>query len=61
MYWKNPKDSDKWNTCCNLKFKQNSFDKGVMYPKDADGMAYSVDPDQVAPLGAVWSWCTLFV
>ena len=25
----------------------------VMHPKDADGMANSVDPDQTAPLGAV--------
>ena len=31
-----------------------------MYPKDADGMANSVDPDQTAPLGAVWSGSTLF-
>ena len=43
-----------------LKFKQNSFDKGVMHPKDADGMAYSADPDQDAPLGAVWSGSLLF-
>ena len=26
-----------------------------MSPNDADGMANSVDPDQTAPLGAVWS------
>ena len=25
----------------------------VMSPKDADGMANNVDPDQTAPLGAV--------
>ena len=33
-----------------------------MSPKDADGMASSVDPDQTAPLGAgaVWSGSTLF-
>ena len=31
-----------------------------MRPKDADGMANSVDPDQTAPLGAVWSGSTLF-
>ena len=30
-----------------------------MSPKDADGMANSVDPDQTAPL-AVWSGSTLF-
>ena len=28
-----------------------------MHPKDADGMANSVDPDQTA---AVWSWSALF-
>ena len=26
-----------------------------MHPKDAAGIANSVDPDQTAPLGAVWS------
>ena len=31
-----------------------------MGPKYADGMANSVDPDQTAPLGAVWSGSTLF-
>ena len=38
-----------------------------MSPKDADGMANSVDPDQIAPVGAqtfplgsVWSGSTLF-
>ena len=28
--------------------------------KDADRIANSVDPDQTAPLGAVWSGSTLF-
>ena len=32
----------------------------VMCPNDADGMANSVDPDQTAPLGAVWSGSALF-
>ena len=32
----------------------------VMSPIDADGMANSVDPDQTAPLGAVWSGSALF-
>ena len=32
----------------------------VMSPNDADGMANSVDPDQTAPLGAVWSESALF-
>ena len=31
-----------------------------MNPKDANGMANSVDPDQTAPLGAVWSGSALF-
>ena len=31
-----------------------------MHPNDVDGMANSVDPDQTAPLGAVWSGSTLF-
>ena len=29
-----------------------------MSPNDADGMAISVDPDQIR--GAVWSWSALF-
>ena len=32
----------------------------VTSPNDADGMANSVDPDQTAPLGAVWSGSALF-
>ena len=32
----------------------------VMRPTDADGIANSVDPDQTAPLGAIWSGSTLF-
>ena len=31
-----------------------------MRPKDADGIANCVDPDQTAPLGAVWSGSALF-
>ena len=31
-----------------------------MSPNDADGIANSVDPDQSAPLGAVWSGSALF-
>ena len=31
-----------------------------MHPKDADKMAKSVEPDQTAPLGAVWSGSALF-
>ena len=32
----------------------------VMSPNDSDGMANSVDPDQTAPRGAVWSGSALF-
>ena len=31
-----------------------------MHPKDAEGIANSVDPDQTAPLGAVLSESALF-
>ena len=31
-----------------------------MHTKDAAGIANSVDPDQTAPLGAVWSGSALF-
>ena len=30
-----------------------------MQPKDADGMANSIDPDQTASSEAVWSWSAL--
>ena len=31
-----------------------------MHPKDVEGIANSVDLDQTAPLGAVWSESALF-
>ena len=31
-----------------------------MHPKDAERIANSVNPDQTAPLGAVWSGSALF-
>ena len=31
-----------------------------MHPKDEEGIANSVDPDQTAPLRAVWSGSALF-
>ena len=31
-----------------------------MSPNDAEGIANSVDPDQTAPLGAVWSGSAMF-
>ena len=30
-----------------------------MHPKDTDGMANSIDPDQTASAEAVWSWSAL--
>ena len=38
-----------------LKFEQNSFTE-----EDAARIANSVDPDQTAPVGAVWSGSALF-
>ena len=31
-----------------------------MHPQDAEGIANSVDPDQTAPVEAVWSGSVLF-
>ena len=31
-----------------------------MHPKDAEGIANSVDADQTAPVGTVWSGSALF-
>ena len=31
-----------------------------MHPKDAEGIANSLDPDQTAPRGAIWSGSALF-
>ena len=31
-----------------------------MHPKDANGMANSLDPDQTVSSKAVWSWSALF-
>ena len=47
MYRKSPKNSDI------RKIRTVSFYYGIMGPKDADGLANSVDPDQTAPLGAI--------
>ena len=60
-YRKFPKYSDTQNICCNhSKIWTMWLYHRVMSPKDADGMANSVDPDQTAPVGAVWSGSTLF-
>ena len=60
-YRKTSKISDTWKNGCNYpKIGTVWFYYRVMGPKDTDGMANSVDPDQTAPLGAVWSRSTLF-
>ena len=56
-----PKYSDTQKICCNhSKIWTMWLYHRVMSPNDADGMANSVDPDQTAPLGAVWSGSALF-
>ena len=60
-YRKFPKYSDTQNVCCNhSKIWTMWFYHRVASSKDADGMANSVDPDQTAPQGAVWSGSALF-
>ena len=60
-YCKFPKYSDTQNIYCNhSKIRTMWLYHRVMSPNDADGMANSVDPDQTAPLGAVWSGSALF-
>ena len=36
------------------------INNATMHHKDAGGLANSVDPDQTAPVGAVWSVSALF-
>ena len=58
---KNPKISHTRKNCCNYpKSCTLWFYHGIMRPKDADGMANSVDPDSTAPIWAVWSGSTMF-
>ena len=53
-YCKNPKNLDTRKISCNYpKIGTVSFYCRVMGSKDADGMTNSVDPDQIAPQGAV--------
>ena len=47
-------------TVITLQVEQDGFSLRVMHPNDAEGIANSVDPDQTAPLGAVWSESALF-
>ena len=61
-YRKFPKYSDTQNICCNhSKIWTTWLYHRVMGPNDADGIANSVDPDQTASVGAVWSGSALFV
>ena len=60
-YRKFPKYSDTQKICCNhSKIWTMWLYHRVMSPNDTDGMANSVDPDQTAPVGAVWSGSALF-
>ena len=56
-YHKNHKISDTWKFAV---IWTRSLLVRVMHPKDTEGTANSVDPDQTAPLGAVWSGSALF-
>ena len=60
-YRKNSKIWDTSNICYNWpKNRKVWCNIALMHPKDADGMANSVDPDQTASSEAVWSWSALF-
>ena len=60
-YCKFPKYLDTEKICCNhSKIWTVWLYHTVMSPNDADGMANSIDPDQTAPQGAVWSGSALF-
>ena len=61
VYRKFPKYSDTQKICCDhSKMWTMWLYHRVMSPNDAEGVANSVDPDQTAPLGAVWSGSELF-
>ena len=61
LYRKFPKYSDTQNICSNhSKIWTMWVYHTVMCPNDVDRMANSVDPDQTAPLRAVWSGSALF-
>ena len=60
-YRKFPKYSETQKICCNhTKIWTMWLYHRVMSPNDADRMTNSVNPDQTAPLGAVWSRSALF-
>ena len=53
-YRENPKNLDSRKNCCNYpKIGTVLFYCRVMSPKDVDGLANKVDPDQTATLGEV--------
>ena len=58
------KNSKIWDTSNNFhncpKNRKVLSNIALMHPKDADGMAHSVDPDQTASSEAVGSWSALF-
>ena len=61
IYCKNSKIWDTSNNCHNCSKNRKVWcNIALMHPKDADGMANSVDPDQTASSEAVWSWSALF-
>ena len=61
FYHKIPKYSDTQKfAVIILKIEHCGFTRVLMCPNNADGMVNSEDPDQTAPLGAVWSGFTLF-
>ena len=54
-YHKVPKFLDARKLCCKLpKIQTKRPNRRIFCPKDANGIANSEDPDQTAPLGAVW-------
>ena len=60
-YCENPKISDTRKICgSHPKIWTWWLERTAMWSKDAEGIANSVDPDQTAPLGAIWSGSILF-
>ena len=63
-YWLYRKVSKFWvarNLCCkHSKNQTKRFNHGLIPLDDKNGIANSEDPDQTAPLGAVWSGSALF-
>ena len=61
QYHKVPKFTDARKLCCKLPKIQTKRPNHRMFcPKDANVIANSEDPDQTAPIGAVWSGSALF-